>query len=293
MSQTRALVVKVTAPGSTLAEKHEAFEGIVRLFQDMAYACAYAVLGDAYLAEDAAQEAFIAAWRKLGQLREPEAFPGWFKRIVLTECNRLTRGKRLTAVPLEAGADVPALDADQQRAAEKRESDGRVFAAVESLPQRERVVTILFYVDGRSHKEIGEFLEVPTTTVAKRLHSARTRLKGLMTGSLKDDFEGRRPSRDERFADKVRRGIYDAYVGQYRYELRPDLVVTITREGDRLFSEAAGQRNELFGRGKSDTELRAKEFDGRGEFIRDARGQVTHFVYYECGREMGRAKKVS
>ena len=57
----------------------------------MAFACAFAVLGDVYLAQDTAQEAFIVAWQKLGQLREPAAFPGWFKRIVLTQCNRLTR----------------------------------------------------------------------------------------------------------------------------------------------------------------------------------------------------------
>jgi len=47
----------------------------------MAYAYAYAMLGDFYLAEDAAQRAFISAWRKLGQLRQPEAFPGWFRRV--------------------------------------------------------------------------------------------------------------------------------------------------------------------------------------------------------------------
>jgi len=62
----------------------------------MAFACAYALVGDAYLAEDIAQEAFITAWQKLSQLREIEAFPGWFKRIVLTHCNRLLRGKRVT-----------------------------------------------------------------------------------------------------------------------------------------------------------------------------------------------------
>src|ERR1043165_3327702 len=57
----------------------------------MAVASSFAVLGDAYLAQDTAQEAFVIAWQKLEQLREPAAFPGWFKRIVLSQCNRLTR----------------------------------------------------------------------------------------------------------------------------------------------------------------------------------------------------------
>ena len=51
----------------------------------MAFACAYAAPCDFHLAEDAAQGAFVTAWRKLTQLREPEAFPGWLRRIVLTE----------------------------------------------------------------------------------------------------------------------------------------------------------------------------------------------------------------
>src|SRR5437588_11326872 len=100
MNKVRALVLKARDSNATLAEKHEAFCELVRIFQDMAYACAYAVLGDFFLAEDAAQEAFISAWRRLGQLRQPDAFPGWFRRIVLTECYRLARGKRLRTTSL-------------------------------------------------------------------------------------------------------------------------------------------------------------------------------------------------
>ena len=248
-TRTRALVVKAIDANATLAEQHEAFGEVVKLYQDMAYACAYTMLGDFYLAEDAAQEAFVTAWRKLAQLREPEAFPGWFRRIVLTECNRLTRGKRLAIVPLDAGADVPSLAADLQDVIEQRELKKVMLAAVKSLPENERMVTTLFYVNGHSHKDISEFLEVPVTTVAKRLYSARVRLKDMMMAAFKDDFAEHRPSRNEAFAEKVKRGIYDAYVGQYRYESRPDLVVAIRREGSKLIGEAAGQRNELFAKG--------------------------------------------
>ena len=60
----------------------DAFEALVRRFQDMACGYAYSILGDFHLAEDAAQEAFVDAYRNLGQLREPRAFPGWFRRVV-------------------------------------------------------------------------------------------------------------------------------------------------------------------------------------------------------------------
>src|SRR5437763_633710 len=90
-----------------MADKHRAFGEIVKRFQDMAYACAYAVLGDFHLAEDAAQEAFIIAWRNLNQLRTPEAFPGWFKRIVLSQCNRLTRNKQMEMDSLDSLWGLP------------------------------------------------------------------------------------------------------------------------------------------------------------------------------------------
>ena len=112
-------------------------------------------------------------------------------------------------------------------------------------------------------------------------------------GVLKDQFEETRPSRDAAFCEKVQAGIFDDYIGRYKYEQRPDLIVTISRQGDKLFSESAGQRNELSAVGNSETQLHAKEFDGRGTFVRDSKGRVTHFIYYEFGREMGRAAKIS
>jgi RNA polymerase sigma-70 factor (ECF subfamily) len=59
-----------------------AFAELVRRFQAMAYGYAYSILGDFPLAEDAAQCAFVEAYHKLGDLCEPAAFAGWFRRIV-------------------------------------------------------------------------------------------------------------------------------------------------------------------------------------------------------------------
>ena len=285
-------VVKALDANAPLAERHEAFGEIVSSFQDMAYACAYAVLGDFHLAEDAAQEAFVTAWQKLDQLREPDAFPGWFRRIVLTECNRLTRGKRLPTTTFLDGVNIPSTVDSPQTKIEKDELSDALFAAIERLPKMERLVIALFYVKEYSQKDIGAFLEVPMTTVAKRLYSARRRLKDTMLEKFKDGLLARRPSRNLSFEEKVKAGIYDEYVGQYRFEDRPDLVVSIKREGCRLMSESANQRNELFAKDGFEWELLAKEFDGKGEFIRNKRGQITHLVYYEFGCQMGMATKI-
>jgi len=291
-NKARVLVLKATDSDATLAEKHEAFCELVRTFQDMAYACAYAVLGDFYLAQDAAQEAFISAWQKLSQLREPEAFPGWFRRLVLTECNRLTRGKRLRTMSLDEGVNLHAPHTDPQTAIEKDELTQAVFTAIKKLSLNERMVVVLFYVKQHSQSDISAFLDIPLTTVAKRLYSARVRLRATLPDDFKNDLAAHRPSRDGSFGEKVKAGIYDEYVGQYRFELRPELVVTIKREGESLMSEAAGQRNELFANDGAESALLTKEFDGRGEFVRDKQGRVSHLIYYEFGSEMGRAKKI-
>src|ERR671922_1768892 len=73
---------------------------LVRRFQDMAVGYGYSIMRDFHLAEDAAQEAFFEAYRCLSNLREPAAFPGWFRRIVFKHCDRLLRQKSITTVPL-------------------------------------------------------------------------------------------------------------------------------------------------------------------------------------------------
>src|SRR5438270_13182199 len=145
-NDVKYLIATATASHLAQREKNRAFDRLVRQYQDLAYGYAYAVLGEFELAEDAAQEAFLTAWRSLDQLREPEAFPGWLKRIVLTQCSRLTRGKQLDLVPLESALALPAPGPDPQTVVEQRELRERVSAAVQALPENERLVTTLFYI---------------------------------------------------------------------------------------------------------------------------------------------------
>jgi RNA polymerase sigma factor (sigma-70 family) len=195
-----SIVVRAADVRSSPAARREAFGELVLRFQDMAFACAFAVLGDVYLAQDTAQEAFVVAWQKLAQLREPAAFPGWFKRIVLTQCNRLTRCKRLQIVPLD---EAPVVDPGPHASAEQHDLLVKVLQAISALPEHERLVTTLFYIDGYTQADIGDFLEVPVSTVNKRLYSARQRLKSNVVARFKSDLRQRRPSRDANFSKEV------------------------------------------------------------------------------------------
>ncbi|MDQ3701290.1 MAG: GNAT family N-acetyltransferase [Chloroflexota bacterium] len=180
-----------------------AYEALVVRFQDMAVGYAYARLGDLHLAQDAAQEAFWQAYRDLPALRDPAAFPGWLRRIVVRQCGRLTRGKRVRVVPLSTAIELLSPLAEPAEAAEVSERQEAVRRAVRMLPESERDVVALFYLGGYAQMEVARFLEVPPTTVNNRLHAARGRLRRSMLAMVREDLQGGRPSRDARFTAGV------------------------------------------------------------------------------------------
>src|SRR5689334_16223122 len=96
----RALIYRVRA-GEPCA-----FTELVRRYQDMAFGYAFSLLRDFQLAEDAAQEAFLAVYASLNALQTPEAFPGWLRGIVRHQCLRIRRRQRLAVVPLDQARDV-------------------------------------------------------------------------------------------------------------------------------------------------------------------------------------------
>lgn len=184
----------------------EAFGAIVKRFQGMACATAYTMLDDVGLAEDVAQEAFIEAYQNLPKLREIDAFPGWFRRIIFKQGDRLLRGKCLPTTSLEVlEAYDRAIDAlDPATMLENSERAALVQRAIDALPEHERVVTLLFYRSGYPLKEIAAFLEVPLTTVKKRLHDARKRLQTTLMETVRETLREQQPVYADYFSQKVR-----------------------------------------------------------------------------------------
>jgi len=190
------LILKVRS-GKTCA-----YEPIVRRFQDMAVAYGYATLGDWQLAEDAAQEAFIAAYCELPALRDPDAFPGWFRRIVIKHIDRIRR-KRPHCVALHGLSNVPGEHPSPSDIVEQQELHESMVAAINSLPISHREVVALFYICTYSQSDISAFLDVPVSTVKMRLFHARRMLRAELLGKIENGLPERRPSRDARFVEKT------------------------------------------------------------------------------------------
>ena len=276
------LVQRARDPHLSLHEQHAAFGEVVRASQHVVFGLALASLRDVEDAKDAAQDAFATAWHRLRQLREPSKLVPWLKTIVATACARRRR-KRAEV------RDQLALDAAVEPGDRPSDYQSTIAAALRRLSDGERDVTVLFYFLGYTMPQIARLLRLKPGTVGKRLHSARLRIRRGLPRSVRADFVRLAPSRD--FLERVSRGLLDEYVGEYRFDERPDLVVSISRQGDTLISDANGQRHALVSLGEES--LLTIHYDGEGHFRRNRRGEVTHFVYYEFGRRMGVARKMS
>ncbi len=212
----------------------DAYEEVVRRFQDMAVAYAYAQLGNWQEAEDAAQEAFIAAWYGLLSLRNAAAFPGWFRRIVHSRANRRLRLRQPTLVSLEQVGEI-AVDPPP-------DSEGlpdEIAATIESLPEAQRSVLLLHYMNDFAQAEIAAFLEIPLGTVKSRLYHARKQIKQRMTAL--DNLSAQRPSRDSQFTEKVMRLFDAAKSGDI------DKVRALLAEDGRLANAEGYVRTSLWG----------------------------------------------
>ena len=174
----------------------DAYGEIVRRYRKMAVGYAYAVLGDLHLAEDASQEAFVEGFTVLRQLYAPSAFPGLLRRIIYKHCDRIIRKRRED--PLQ-DADAVATTLRPDEALEVQEKQKMVTTAVEALPSRIQDAIRLFYLAEYSIREVAAFLEVPSSTVKKRLFDGRRILRERLAEMASDS--------DEVFATKVIDGV--------------------------------------------------------------------------------------
>lgn len=177
----------------------DAFGRLVVRFQDMACAIAYGRLGRHDLAEEAVQDSFVEVFLHLGELRVPGAFVPWFRQVVLTRGERL-RQQQARSISLAAAPEAALEPADP---VEQAQVHRWVADLIEELPDKERTAVGLFYMAGCSYQQAATALDVPVSTVRKRLHDAREHLRRRMEEHVEDYLAGLRPSRDQRLLRRL------------------------------------------------------------------------------------------
>ena len=169
-----ALLALIARGGEdALAELYDRFGGV-------SYRLAYRILRDQVLAQDAVQEAFLAAWRTAVAF-DPQRGKAstWLLTLVHRRAVDLVRREdRRRGDPLE-GAPVPGTESTDETAA-VREQRRAVQAALAQLPAEQREALELAYYGGLTQTELAERLGVPLGTVKSRMFAALGRLRELL-----------------------------------------------------------------------------------------------------------------
>jgi RNA polymerase sigma-70 factor, ECF subfamily len=158
-----------------------AYDVLVRRKVESVHRTARAILGNEADAQDATQEAFVAAWRHLPRLRDPERFDAWFGRILVNACRmalRTRRGVREIAIDGD-GRDTPFTVRRTDRADPADTAiDAMAFdRAFDRLSVDERAILTLHHLEARGLPEVAAILGIPVGTVKSRLLRARRALE--------------------------------------------------------------------------------------------------------------------
>ena len=173
VAESDASLIERTARGDRAA-----FEELYRRFARPVLAMAIRQLGDHGRAEDAAQETFAAIWRSARSFRaERGSGSAWLYAVARHAI--IDRARQRPEPAAEAPEDA-AVDASLDEQVESSWIAWRVHAAVDRLPERERVVLELAYWSGLSQTEIASYLDVPLGTVKTRTRTGLARLAGLL-----------------------------------------------------------------------------------------------------------------
>ena len=178
-----------------------AFGELVRLYQKRVYALAVRLCPTPELAEEAAQEAFLAAWQGLPFFRGDAAFSTWLYRLTSNACVDLLRKGQRHQGPSLDDETVTAEAADTaptpEEAAEHRELRQQIEAGLKTLSPEHRAVLVLRELHQLSYDEIAESLELDLGTVKSRISRGRRQLREFLIkhGNFFDSAASKRTER--------------------------------------------------------------------------------------------------
>jgi len=160
-----------------MAGDHDAYAELARASIGRLYAAARLILRDTVAAEDATQEALVAAWRDLSALRDPDRFEAWLHRLLARACYREARsGRRRWTIEQEV-RPARAVEADPAIDLADRDELARGFAR---LTPDQRAAIVLHHYLGFTIDEVGEILAIPPGTARSRLHRAIATLRAAL-----------------------------------------------------------------------------------------------------------------
>ena len=170
-----------------------AFAIMIRRYQNLVYATAFQILKDTGLAEDVAQEAFVAAFRSMPNLRTESSFPPWLRKITRNLALASRKEHRRFGALEEAGVlQSPPADAEQEVERERRDADAfgeEVRRIVSSLSDTLRFPVVLCHIDDLSTRDAARYLGITEGALRKRLHDGKKKLQERIVRMAEKSFQ--------------------------------------------------------------------------------------------------------
>ena len=167
---------------SQLGDK-SAFEELVKRHQDLVFSLSFRLTGNRELANDVAQESFIRAWKAIEKFRGDSTFGTWIYRITVNTAWTLRKkAKKHYSLNIEDTQEPVVIDEKKDPELVAINSDLSVVLrkALNQIPLEQRIIVELKNIEGRSHKEIADYLDISVTAAKVRLHRAHQKLRNIL-----------------------------------------------------------------------------------------------------------------
>jgi|SRR5690348_6483177 RNA polymerase sigma factor (sigma-70 family) len=160
-----------------MAGDHGAFSELARMQIGRLYAIAVLVLRDPERAEDATQEALVAAWRDIAALRDPDRFDAWVRRLLVRACHREARRARgHRTIDVDVASVEPSVPDGSLSLADRDE----IERGFRHLDHDQRAVIVLHFYAGLPLSEVADALGIPLGTAKSRLHRATQAMRSAI-----------------------------------------------------------------------------------------------------------------
>lgn len=160
-----------------------AFEQLVIRHQELVFSLAYKLTGNREMANDVAQEAFIRAWKAIEKFRGDSTFSTWIYRITVNTAWTLRKkAKKHNTLNIDDTYEPIVIDEkkDPEMVAINSDLSSVLSKALNNLPVEQRIIVELKNIEGRSHKEIADYLDISVTAAKVRLHRAHQKLRQIL-----------------------------------------------------------------------------------------------------------------
>lgn len=172
MEENDAAIVKKCLRGNG-----EAFQHIVTKYKKKIYNIAYRYTGNAQDALDITQEVFIKAYDSLNTYNFSYKFSSWILKIATNYCLDFKKKKKIDVIPLKPELDYGDSIHSPEAVLLQKENKNTIEDLIDSLPDKYRILIIMYHTQNMSYKEISDILDLPMTKVKNRLYRGRLMLK--------------------------------------------------------------------------------------------------------------------